>query len=150
MASVVSTMTGRRALNRRAPALTVPLYRVMSIATVPDVEPRRLAVTRLNVTNARCAALFASGLRRSGAPTADELTSWINAAVRRFGVAGCVGQMAQEFGDHPEEAARRMRWIRELISAPSAAASLRRTGPGSPGLAPYSTQPTADGVRRAA
>jgi hypothetical protein len=122
----------------------------MSITTVPDVEPRRLTVTRLNIKNARCAALFASGLRRSDAPTVDELTSWINTAVRRFGVAGCVSRMAQEFGDHPEEAARRMRWIRELISVPSAPASVRRTGPGAPGLAPYSIRPTAEGVRRAA
>src|SRR6266568_66525 len=74
---------------------------------LPDVGPRRLAVTRLNVNNARCAALFASGLRRSDAPTADELTNWISDAVRRFGVAGCVSRMAREFGDHPEAAARR-------------------------------------------
>jgi len=107
-------------------------------------------VTRLNIKNARCAALFASGVRRSDAPTVDELASWINTAVRRFGVAGCVSRMAQEFGDHPEEAARRMRWIRELISAPSAPASVRRTGPDASGLAPYSIQPTAEGVRRAA
>jgi len=122
----------------------------MSMTTVPDVELRRLDVTRLNVNNARCAALFASGLRRSDAPTADELTSWISAAVRRFGVAGCVSRMAQEFGDHPEEAARRMCWIRQLISAPSAAASLRRTDPGTRVLPPCSTQPVSDGARRAA
>ena len=107
-------------------------------------------MTRLNVENARCTALFASGLSQSDGPTADELTSWIRAAVRRFGVAGCVSRMAQEFGDHPEEAACRMRWIRELICTPSAAASTRRTGPGAPGLAPYRTQPTPDGARRAA
>ncbi len=73
-------------------------------------------MTRLNVNNARCAALFASGLRQSDPPTADELTSWISAAVRRFGVAGCVSRMAQEFGDHPEAAACRMRWIRQLVA----------------------------------
>ena len=111
-------------------------------------------MTRLNVNNARCAALFASGLRRSDAPTAEELTSWISAAVRRFGVAGCVSRMAQEFGDHPEAAACRMQWIRQLVGAPSAAASLRRTEPAgqsaAPGLDPRSTQPAAYGARRAA
>jgi hypothetical protein len=122
----------------------------MSITTEPDVEPRRLAVTRLNVNNARCAALFASGLPRSDAPTADELTSWISAAVRRFGVAGCVSRMAEEFGDHPEEAAGRMRWIRQLISAPSAATGSRQTEPCAPGLALPNTQPAAEGARRAA
>src|SRR5260370_37710863 len=96
----------------------------MSISTWPDVDPRRHAVTRLNVNNARSAALFASGLRRSDAPTADELTSWISAAVRRFGVAGCVSRMAQEFGDHPEAAACRMQWITQLLGAPSAVAAL--------------------------
>src|SRR5260370_12283372 len=90
----------------------------MSISTWPDVEPRRHAVTRLNVNNARCAALFASGLRRSDAPTADELTSWISPAVRRFGVAGCVGRMAQEFGDHPEAAPYPLQWTNRLPPAP--------------------------------
>jgi hypothetical protein len=112
-------------------------------------------MTRLNVNNARCAALFASGLQLSDAPAAEELASWISAAVRRFGVAGCVSRMAQEFGDHPDTAASRMRWIRQLIGAPSAAASLRRTEPGGRpaalGLAALpSAQPAADGGRRAA
>jgi hypothetical protein len=35
--------------------------------------------------------------------------------VRQFGIAGCAARMAQEFGDHPEAAASRMRWIRQLI-----------------------------------
>jgi hypothetical protein len=107
-------------------------------------------VTRLNVNNARCAALFASGLRRSDAPTADELTNWTSDAVRRFGVAGCVSRMAQEFGDHPEAAAGRMRWIRQFINVPSAAACLPGTEPDGSGPALRSTQPDAGGARRAA
>ena len=107
-------------------------------------------MTRLNVNNARCAALFASGLRRSDAPTADELTNWTSDAVRRFGVAGCVSRMAQEFGDHPEAAAGRMRWIRQLIDAPSAAACGRRTEPDGSGPALRSAQPATGGARRAA
>jgi hypothetical protein len=107
-------------------------------------------VTRLNVNNARCAALFASGLRRSDATAADELTNWVSDAVRRFGVAGCVSRMAQEFGDHPEAAARRMRWIRQLINAPSAAACVQQTEPDGSGVASSSSQPATGGTRRAA
>ena len=35
--------------------------------------------------------------------------------MRRFGIGGCAGLMAQEFGDHPEAAAARMRWVRQVI-----------------------------------
>jgi hypothetical protein len=36
--------------------------------------------------------------------------------VLQFGTRGCAGRMAQEFGDHPEAAAERMRWIRQLVA----------------------------------
>ncbi len=72
-------------------------------------------MTRLNVNDARCEALFASGLQRSDAPTPETLATMISHTVRRFGIAGCVSRMAQEFGEHPEAAASRMRWIRQLI-----------------------------------
>ena len=77
-------------------------------------------MTRLNVNDARCEALFASGLQRSGAPTAEAAASAIRSAVRQFGARGCASRMAQEFGDHPEAAAERMRWIREFIAETSA------------------------------
>ena len=73
-------------------------------------------MTRLNVNDARCEALFASGLQRSDAPTPEALAEVISRTVRQFGIAGCLSRMAQEFGDHPEAAASRMRWIRQLIS----------------------------------
>jgi hypothetical protein len=72
-------------------------------------------MTRLNVNDARCEALFASGLQRSDAPTPAALATMISHTVRRFGIAGCVSRMAQEFGEHPEAAASRMHWIRQLI-----------------------------------
>ena len=72
-------------------------------------------MTRLNVNDARCEALFASALQPSDAPTADEVAQVISRTVRQFGVRGCAGRMAQEFGDHPEMAAGRMRWVRRLI-----------------------------------
>jgi hypothetical protein len=65
---------------------------------------------------ARYEALFASGLQRSDAPTTDAVTAAISAAVRQIGQAGCLGRVAQEFGDHPEVAAERMRWVRSLLN----------------------------------
>jgi hypothetical protein len=84
-------------------------------------------MTRLNVDNARCEALFVSGLQRSDVPTPEALAEVISRTVRQFGIAGCLSRMAQEFGDHPESAASRMRWIRQLIGgiyAPAAIAVL--------------------------
>jgi hypothetical protein len=80
----------------------------------------QLAVTRLNVNDARRVALFASGLQPSDAPTAETVTQAISRAIRRLGVRGCVAQMAQEFGDHPDAAAARMRWARQLAVRPQA------------------------------
>ena len=73
-------------------------------------------MTRLNVNDARCEALFVSGLQRFDARTPAGLAELVSAAVRQFGVRGCAGRMAQEFGDDPEAAADRMRWIRQLVS----------------------------------
>ena len=72
-------------------------------------------MTGLNVSDARCEALFISGLQRSDAPTPSGLAELVSAAVRRFGVRGCAGRMAQEFGDHPEAAVDRMRWVRQRV-----------------------------------
>ena len=69
-------------------------------------------MNRLNVNQARCEALFASGLQRSDTLTASVLTEVISRTVRQLGHRGCISLMAQEFGDHPEAAAQRMRWIR--------------------------------------
>jgi len=64
----------------------------------------------LTVDDAWCEALFASALQRSAAPAAGSVAAAISRAVRRFGIRGCVSRMAQEFGDHPQAAAERMRW----------------------------------------
>ena len=61
-------------------------------------------MNRLNMTDTRCAALFASGLQPSDAPTGDAVAKAVQRTVRQFGVGGCEGRMAQEFGDHPEAA----------------------------------------------
>jgi hypothetical protein len=80
----------------------------------------QLAVTRLNVNDVRRLALFASKLQPSDAPTAETVAQAIDRAIRRLGVHGCVARMAQEFGDHPDAAARRMRWARQLAAWPQA------------------------------
>ena len=77
-------------------------------------------MTRFNMNDtqgddAQCAALFASGLQRSDVLTSDAVADVVGRAVRQFGIHGCVGLMAQEFGDHPETATNRMRWIRQLV-----------------------------------
>ena len=72
-------------------------------------------MTRWNINDARCTALFASALQRSDAPGAETVANVISRNVRRFGVRGCASQMAQEFGDHPDVALDRMRWVRQLV-----------------------------------
>ena len=72
-------------------------------------------MSRLKMTDVRCAALFASGLQQSEAPTGAAVAEAMQRTVRQFGVSGCAGRMAQEFGDHPEAAMDRMRWVRELV-----------------------------------
>jgi hypothetical protein len=115
-------------------------------------------MTRLNVKDARCVALFASELQRSDTPAPGELPEVLSRTVRRFGTAGCASRMAQEFGDHPQAAVSRMRWIRQLISEPPAPAA-PRTGaalrtpadwPPVPGLSPRNPRAAAVGAHRAA
>ncbi len=73
-------------------------------------------MTQLNLNDARCEALFASGLQRSERPTARAVAEAISRAVRQFGIRGCASRMAQEFGDHPQAAAERMRWARLVVA----------------------------------
>jgi hypothetical protein len=76
----------------------------------------RRTPARLNVDDAQRRALFASSLQRSDAPTADVVAQAIRMTVRALGTDGCTSRMAQEFGDHPEAAAERMRWVWSLLS----------------------------------
>ena len=79
------------------------------------------AGTQPGLTGACSPALFCSGLQPSDAPTAAMVATAISRAVQRFGIDGCAGRMAQEFGDHPDAAASRMRWVRQLITQRPAA-----------------------------
>jgi hypothetical protein len=66
------------------------------------------------VNEAVCEALFASSLQPSDTLTAETVADALATTVRRLGAAGCSSHMAEEFGNHPEQAADRMRWIRQL------------------------------------
>jgi hypothetical protein len=57
---------------------------------------------RPDLADARCEALFASGLQRSDAPSPGLTAQAIKRSVLWFGIRGCVSRMAQEFGNHPD------------------------------------------------
>jgi hypothetical protein len=76
----------------------------------------QITFTPRDMTGARCQALFSSALQPSDAPTAGMIAAAISRAVQQFGAGGCAGRMAQEFGDHPEAAVTRMRWVRQLLA----------------------------------
>src|SRR5271165_7066512 len=64
-------------------------------------------------------ALFASALQRSDDLSIIHIRRAIAMALDAYGAAGCAGRVAQEFGDHPETAAVRMRWARAMAAADS-------------------------------
>jgi hypothetical protein len=65
---------------------------------------------------ARIEALFASDLSKSQPVNPATVEQAIRGAVRHHGgTRGCAAVVAQEFGDHPEMAAPRMRWARATV-----------------------------------
>ena len=101
-----------------------------------------LTITRHNINDALYEALFACELQQSDNPTTTMVAEAITRTTQRFGTDGCAGQMAQEFGDHPDAACDRMRWVRQLAARASLRSvalnpiewndAVRRTGRGSP------------------
>ena len=73
-------------------------------------------MTRLNVNETVCEALFASSLQPSDAPSGEAVAEAIGRTMRQLGPACCASRVAQEFGDHPETAADRMRWVRQIVT----------------------------------
>jgi hypothetical protein len=61
-------------------------------------------------------ALFASALQPSDAPVPATVRATVTAMLLRLGSDGCAATVAQEFGDHPDTAVRRMGWVRKLMS----------------------------------
>jgi hypothetical protein len=61
-------------------------------------------------------ALFASTLQRGDELNVGQIHQAIAVSLDTYGGAGCAGQVAQEFGDHPETAAARMRWAQATVA----------------------------------
>jgi hypothetical protein len=75
-----------------------------------------LTITRQNISDAMYEALFVCELQQSDNPTTTMVAEAITRTRQRFGTDGCAGQMAQEFGDHPDAARDRMRWVRQVAA----------------------------------
>src|SRR5215469_11557511 len=89
---------------------------------------RGAMMTLLNapdVPEVQCEALFASSLQATDAISPEVATTEIRRTIQRLGPEGCASRMAQEFGDHPEEARDRMRWARRVAGGLSPAAGSR-------------------------
>jgi hypothetical protein len=70
------------------------------------------------LTAARAEALFVSDVSASSALARDEFSEAIRAALLRHGgVRGCAAEVAAAYGDHPETAAPRMRWARQIVQS---------------------------------
>ena len=87
-----------------------------------------MAITRnhVSISALRAGALFVSPLQQSGEPSTRQVREAIAAAVRQFGSRGCAERVAQEFGEHPELAAARMRWARQAAARASVRLSAAR------------------------
>jgi hypothetical protein len=62
-------------------------------------------------------ALFASHVQASDQPDSRQIFTAITSVLQRFGPQYCAERVAEEFGDHPETAAARMRWICQAVPA---------------------------------
>ena len=82
---------------------------------------RGAVMTRSNAADVQCEALFASCLQATEAVSAEVATAEIKRTIQQLGPEGCASRMAQEFGDHPEEARDRMRWARGVADGLSPA-----------------------------
>ena len=75
----------------------------------PSMHPHRMQASQAD-------ALFVSALQRSEELSVSQIRQAITRALDCYGGAGCAGRVAQEFGDHPETAAVRMRWARAAMA----------------------------------
>jgi hypothetical protein len=63
-------------------------------------------------------ALFASHMQASDQPDSQQITTAITSVLQQFGPLYCAERVAEEFGDHPETAVARMRWICQAVGVP--------------------------------
>ena len=101
-------------MGHRVLTLSYPIEALNPSAGIQTPPLLEAPVTRMYLNEAVCEALFASPLQPSDAVTAEAVADAIGSTMRRLGPAGCTSRMAEEFGDHPETATNRMRWVRQL------------------------------------
>jgi hypothetical protein len=65
----------------------------------------------------RAEALFASWVQSSQMPTPVQVRAAVAETIARLGAGGCAARMAQEYGEHPTEAVRRMIWVLAALRA---------------------------------
>lgn len=96
----------------------------MSIAVL-DQEPAAAASSARSgqLLAARAAALFTSDLSALSEHTRIEVAAAVRHAIgTHHDIGGCAAEVATAYGEHPETAARRMRWaltVIEGINAPA-------------------------------
>jgi hypothetical protein len=78
------------------------------LATKTSLSGRK---TQGTLEAVRAEALFASTLQPSGSPSPHQIRHAVTTTLRRLGPRGCAGQVAGEFGDHPDTAVPRMSWV---------------------------------------
>jgi hypothetical protein len=61
-------------------------------------------------------ALFVSCLQPSEDPSRTAVEEAITSMILRYGSDGCAAGVATEFGDHPDVAVRRMRWVQTELA----------------------------------
>ncbi len=71
----------------------------------------------LSPASVRVDALFASALQCSDEPSGAQVRQAVAAVTGTLGPAGCAAAVAQEYGEHPETAAARMRWARTAVAS---------------------------------
>ena len=86
--------------------------------------PCDLSASDPSTSASRADALFASALQRSDEPSPGQVRQAIAAAVAAYGGPGCAARVAQAFGEHPETAVTRMRWVRTMVARAVPAACL--------------------------
>jgi hypothetical protein len=88
------------------------------ITAVLDHEPVHRQSAPAQLLAARAEALFTSDLSARGQYTQTEVAAAISRAMGAHnGLRGCVAEVAAAYGEHPETAARRMRWARAVIES---------------------------------
>lgn len=75
------------------------------------------AASLAEVCSLQIEALFASDLQPSDEPGSRLIQETVTAQVFYRGQDAIAALVAQEFGEHPEQAVQRMRWCRSAVEA---------------------------------